>query len=300
MDKTDIPANVVNAAFVEKIEQGFVKEAAISATSYVRKELKEESFLADKIMTEQTITADQLDKDEDLDQLKKIVEIEPESSATWVTFKGMPDSRYLKQGAGVIYFGTIVTDKVVKNIFELKTRDNDVRKIISDNHVKDILAQQDGQFINKCEDIVTVAGPSQNKTFSGGLTKVNFVEATKVLPSLKLQNGCCLMNESTSKEILKWDTQDIGFEPTTEHYHKGLTEGTLMGMKYLTTIKNEIVPDNVVWFFAPEDFMGKFFTLQDATVFVKSEGLFIEFYAYKCLGIGIINTKTVVKCTFNP
>lgn len=299
MQKNDIPASVLNAAFVEKIQQGFVKEAAVSATSYVRDRLRESSFLP-KIMTEQPITADQLDKDEDLDQLKKIVEIEPDSEATWVTFKGMPEARYLKQKAGVIYFGIIVTDKVVKNIFELKTRDNDVRKILSDNHVKDILAQQDGRFIDTCRDII-VANPAQERVFGGGLTKVNFVEAQKMLPTLQLQNGVCLMNEATSKEILKWDTQDIGFEPVTEHYRKGLTEGTLMGgLRYLTTIKNDIVLNNEVWFFAPEDFMGKFFTLQDSTVFVKSEGLFIEFYAYKCLGIGIKNTKSVVRCVFNP
>lgn len=302
MNQTDIPARVVNSAFVDKMAQGFEKEAAISATSYIRKILREESFVADKIMTEQPITEDQLDKDENLDMLKKIIEIEPDSTATWVSLRGLPASRYLTQGSGVIYFGLITAEKVTKSIFELKTRDNDVRKIISDNQVKDILEQQDGKFIETCRAIVTnpLWAPTQNRVFNGGLTKVNFIEACKILPSFRIPNGVVLMNESTSKEVLKWDTTDIGFEPVTEHFRKGLTQGTLMGLKFITTIKNNMIPDNEVWFFAPEDFLGKMFTLMDTTVFIKSEGYFFEFFAYKVLGMGIMNTRSVIRCEFRP
>jgi hypothetical protein len=301
MDKHDIPAKVMNAAFVDKIQQGFVKEAASTATSYIRDRLREESFLADKILTEHTITADQLDKNEDLDELQKIVEREPlpDSEATWVTFKGMPAARYLKQKAGVVKFGEIQTDKVVKNIFELKTSDNDVRQIVADNQVKDVLKQQDGKFIETCEAIM-VANPTQDLAYAGGLTKVSFIEAMKALPNLQIGNAKILFNEATGKEFLKWDTTDIGYEMTTYHYKSGLGEGKIMGIPFISTIKNDIVDDNVVWFFGPEDFLGKFFTLQEATVFMKSEGPFIEFFTYKCLGMGIFNTKAVIRATFTP
>ena len=295
----DIPASIVNAAFVDKIENGFVKEAEVSATSFIRKKIREESFIENKILTPIPITPDQLDKDEDLDQLKKIVEIEPDSTATWISFKGLPASRYLKQEAGVVYFATIASEKVVKNIFELKTRDNDVRKIISDNHAKDILAEQDGRLIEQCRQIVTDF-PDQYKEFNGGLTTVTFAEALKMLPKKKFRNACVLMNESTVKDILKWDSQDVGYEITTDHYRNGVTEGKIFGIKLITTIKNDIVQDNEVFFFAPEDYLGKMFVLQDTTMFMKSEGLTIEFYAYKTLGIAILNTEAIALAKFTP
>jgi hypothetical protein len=298
MRKDDIPASVINAGFAEKLERGMDKEASVTLTSYIRDEVREGSYAA-KIMTEQPITNDQLDKDEDLDVLKKIVEIEPDSTATWVSFRGLPPSRYLKQSAGTIYFAQIVTEKVVKNIFELKTRDNDVRKIISDNHVKDILEQQDGKFMETCRAIIAAA-PGQSVDLAGGLTKNNFVEALKVLPAQKLPNGVILMNEATAKDFLKWNAADIGYEIVSRHYESGLTEGEAMGVKIITTMRSDQVLDNEMWIYPPEEYLGKFFTLQDSTAFVKTEGLFVEFYAYKCLGMGILKTEGVIRRRLTP
>lgn len=298
MDKCDIPASVINAGFVDKLERGMVKEAEVSATSYIRTKIREGSFVT-KILTEQPITREQLDKDLDLDVLKKIIEIEPESTATWITFMGLPASRYLTQGAGVIFFAEIITDKVIKNIFQLKTRDNDVRKIISDNHLKDILAQQDGRFIGQCRQII-VDFPLQEHVFGGGLSKNNFVESLKILPDQEMPNGVALMNESTAKDFLKWNANDIGYEIVKRHYESGLTEGEAMGLKIVTTTKKDMILNNEMWLFPTEEYLGKMFTLQDTKVFVKTEGHFVEFHAYKCLGMGILNTLGVRRCVFNP
>lgn len=288
----DIPSKAVNTAFADKLERGMVHEASVTVTSFIRKKLREESFVSNKILTEQFITNQDLNKDVDLDKIQKIVEIEPDSQAMWISFKGLPEARYLNQGAAIIPFATIVTQEVKKNIIELKTRDNDVRKIISDNHVKDILAQQDSKFIEGCRKIITDF-PAQKQVFAGGFSKTNFAEALKKLPSKRIPNGVILMNESTSKEILKWDTNDVGFQPMTEQYTKGLTISELMGLKMLVTIKNDIILDNEVWFFGQEDFLGKFYTLMDSTVYMEKRGLYISFYAYKVLGQAIVNTNSV-------
>lgn len=294
-------ASVFNTAFVDKIMRGpeFVKEAAVSLTSFIRDKIREESFL-ENIITPQPITADQLDKSVDLDRLRKIVEIEPESEALAISFLGDPPHRYLNQKAAELKFYEIITEKVIKNVFQLKTRDNDVRKIISDNHIKDMADVQDQKFIDACDAAVALNAPQQDRLFNGGLTKINFIEATKMLTQQRLENSVCLMNNTTAKEILKWDSTDIGYEPVTKHYKGGLTCGTVMGLELLTTVKREIIPDNVVYFFTQEDFLGKFYTLKDSTVFVKTEGPWIEFYAYKVIAAGIVNTKSVTKATFEP
>lgn len=297
MDK--VSARAMNTAFVNKILQGRDKEAKYSIDSFIREKLREESFVADKILTEQHITDQDLDKDVDLDKIQKIVEKEPDSRANFVSFRGLPRGNYLTQDAFAVPFATIVTDEIIKNIHELKTRDNDVRKIISDNHVKDIMEEQDGKFIELSEQIITDF-PDQTEVFAGGFTKINYAEALKKLPSKRIPNGCVLMNEATSKEVLKWDASEIGYNAVEEIYRKGLTVTELLGTKLIVTIKNEIVKDNEVWFFGQEDFLGKFYTLEDSTVHMESDGLFIKFYAYKTLGMGIINTKAVFKGVFTP
>ena len=294
-----ISPKALNTAFLDKLDKGFTKEAAVSISSFTRSRLREESFIANKILSEMPITNADLDRDVNLDKLRKIVEIEPDSQAMYISFRGLPPSRYLNQSAVEVPFAMITTEEVKKNTIELKTRENDVRKIISDNHVKDILAQQDGKFIEGCRQIITDF-PAQTDVFSGGLTKTNFAQALKFLPGNKLSNGCVLMNEATSKELLKWDTQDYGFEVAGEQYVKGLTISTLMGVKLIVTIKNDIVQDNEVWFFAPEDFLGKFYTLQDTTVYLETKGPWISFYAYKTLGMAITNTKSVFLGVFEP
>lgn len=294
MHGNDVSGSFVTRAFIEKIESGRVKEASISATSYVRESLREEGF-ARQIFTPMEITDDMLDKDEATDKPKKIIEKEPDSTATYVSFRGMPRAKYFTGPRFAIYFGKIVSDKFTKNIFELKTYDNDIRKILNDNSVRDIQAQEDGRFISRVDAIVAANPLEQDFVLPGGVTKINVAESMKALPKLKRPIGCMLMNDVTAKEILKWDSIDVGFNVASDHFYKGLSVSTLMGIKTLFTIKREIIPDDTIYFFSTEDFLGKFFLLQDATVYMKAEADFLEFFTYEVLGIGIGNTKSMVR-----
>ena len=294
MDPRDVSSAFINRAFLDKIEAGMVKEAAVSATSFVRETLREEGFVR-KIFTPMEISDDQLDKDEDTDKPKKVIEKEPDSEATYVSFRGMPRSKYFTGPRFAIFFGKIVSQKFTKNIFELKTYDNDIRKILSDNSVRDIQAQEDGRFIEKVDEIVAANPSEQDFILAGGVSKVNVVESLKALPKLKRPIGCMLMNDVTAKELLKWDAIDVGDAVVSDQYYKGLTVSTVFGIKALFTIKREIIPDDKIYFFSTEDFLGKFFILQDATVYIKHEADFLEFFTYESIGIGIGNTKSVIR-----
>ena len=78
-------------------------------------------------------------------------------------------------------------------------------------------------------------------------------------------------------------------------------EDKLFGVPVITTIKNDIVEDNEIYLFAPQNYLGNFFLLQDATLFIKQEADMIEFWSYSAPGIGIGNAKSIVKLTgFDP
>lgn len=118
----------------------------------------------------------------------------------------------------------------------------------------------------------------------------------QAMTSKKLPIGKLLMTKATFMEALKFDYVDVGNDIVSRHYDKGLEgEDKLFGVPVITTIKNDILPDNTIYLFAPENYLGNFFLLQDATLFIKQEADMIEFWSYSSPGIGIGNTRGVIK-----
>lgn len=357
----------INNRFIEKVEKGgsLLKEAEVNITSFIRSKLREDAFCR-QILTPQTIASDQLDRDVATDKPKKIIDKEPDTRATWVSFRGMPQNNYFTGPRYEVHFGKITSDTLTKSIHELKTYDNDIRQILSDNSIKDIQEQEDSAFmiaataaadaaittaeVNALADADyfinggSAAGTSedgfvkvlkyldrsgaggvptaaeaalfakaQKLDFSAanntglvnlpsivepGLNKWNYMESRKALRRLRLPLGVSLMSQATAEEILKWDSPQVGDGAATVQYEKGLVQTTLFGGKSLFTIKNDLVPDGEVWHFTAEDFLGKFFFLQDATVYIKHERDIISFDTYEVLGIGLGNTKGIIRCRF--
>jgi hypothetical protein len=128
------------------------------------------------------------------------------------------------------------------------------------------------------------------------LSKELIAQMFQAMTAKKLPIGKMLMSKTTFMEALKFDYTDVGNDIVSRHYDKGLEgEDKLFGVPVITTIKNDIIPDNVIYLFAPENYLGNFFLLQDATLFIKQEADMIEFWSYSSPGIGIGNTKGVIK-----
>lgn len=296
-----VDSRYINERFIDKIQGGehLKKEAEVNITSFVRDKLREDSFLR-QILTPQTLQADQLDRTAATDKPMKVIDKEPNSRATWVPFRGSPNLNYFTGPRYEVHFGKIVSDTHVKTIHELKTYDNDIRQILSDNSIKDIQEQEDAHFMHAVNNICDNSGGSQLISFvnAGGLTKENFLESRKALRRLRIPLGVSLMSQATAEDVLKWDANDIGDGPAAMQYEKGLVQDTIFGTRVLYTIKNDIVPDGTVYHFGTESFLGKLFFLQDATMFIKQERDVIMFDAYETLGIGIGNDKAMVKVVF--
>jgi len=286
---------MITSGFINKIENGMIKEAEVTASSYIRKVMREEGFLR-KILTPIQITDDQLDRDVNSDKPKIIVDKEPDSKATFIPFRGKADNRYYTGEKFEVFFDVIESDHFEKDIFELKTYNNDIRQIIKDNVVKDMQTVEDGRFIQAVDNLVS--GTANEVTISGGITSPNLAEAEKVLARVKLPNGVMLMNSVTEKEMLKFPATSIGDTVASKRHLDGFQEGKVHGIRTLVTIKQELVADNVIYFFAPEEFLGKFFILQDATFYIEHKGHKVSFYTYESIGVGLANVNAVAKVTF--
>jgi hypothetical protein len=80
IETKEVSAQLVNSNFVRKLEEGRVKEAQDEGSAFIRMKVRQESF-AREVINPILLQDDELDRDENTDQPKKIVEKEPDSVA---------------------------------------------------------------------------------------------------------------------------------------------------------------------------------------------------------------------------
>jgi len=304
----------MNARIIENLDRGEVKKAQDAATDYTRIQIREESF-AFKILPPEKATDDMLNRAID-ERLQIIWEIEPDSpGAKWVPLQTVPDGEYIVGSRYIIPFARVLTPKFVKDIDELRTYRQDIRKILTDNSIKDALAEIDTKFVDTVNSIVfdaPAAGAPNNMTkkvqwidLTDPLNRESFAEAKKMLPrgnangKFRLRNYMCLMNDVTAQDWLKLDRLAVGGDLAEEFFRNGLTTDTFFGVKSIFTIKDNLIPDNYVYFFAAPEFLGKCFYLTDWTMFMKKEAFFIEMFSYWLGGFAFGNVAGVAVARFN-
>ena len=316
VETSGISAQYINQSFVRKLEDGRVKEAQDEGSRFIRSKLRQESF-AREILEPVEIGADEIDRDEHTDQPKKIIEKEPDSVATFVTFKGSGQRTFFRGPRYSVTFGKIETQHFSKSKFELLTYQNDIRKILTDNSVKDMADVEDTKFIETIQAAMTQVGSEVTSAANSGaftsaqltagnilncdgqaLSKNYIAQLFQNMTRQKMPIGKLLMSKSTFMEVLKFDHTEVGNDIVSAHYRDGIAgEEKLFGVPVITTIKNDIIGDNEIYLFAPENYLGNFFLLQDATLFIKQEADMIEFWSYSAPGIGIGNCNGIRRLT---
>jgi hypothetical protein len=204
-----------------------------------------------------------------------------------------------------------------KDVAELHDYDLDIRQVISDNALKDLQAEEDGKFIQTINsllsnDLMTANelvpyGPNGTnitlwKTLSGGLTRENVVEAKKLMMTAgaRLRPQTALVNQKTALEFEKWTREEVGGDMAQNILVNGWAgEATKWcSLNWITTIKDDLVPNNSMFLFAAPEFLGRLYFLEDTTMFVKREGPMLSWYAYEMLGGGIANAAAVSRVDF--
>lgn len=309
---------ILNSQILESLDRDsdveFQKKAQAAATNYTRMQIREGSF-AFKVLPPEKATPDMLKYDLS-DQLSIVWEMEPDSpGAKWVPLETVPEGEYIQGSKYLIPLARVVTPDFRKDVAELLTTKQDIRKILTDNSIKDGLAAIDAKFIETVNSIVFDApGPNQPNTFSGKvqwrdfdnpIDRSSFADASKMLPSANKQgkyvcrNYIALMNDVTARDLLKLKRNDVGGDLSEEMFRKGMVMTELMGIKLLFTIKSNLVPDNWVYFFAEPEFLGKCFYMDDWTMFVKKEAFFVSMFSYWMGGFAFGNTAAVALARFD-
>lgn len=293
-----VSAQFVNSNFVKKIEDGRIKEAAAEGSAFIREFVRQESY-AREILTPVLLQDDEIDRDENTDEPKKIVEKEPKSVATFVQFQGAGPRTWFKGPRYSIFFGKVESQHFTKSKFQLMTYQNDIRKMLSDNAVKDMADQEDKKFQETINALVA-ANTTEQRTVATAFSSQWFKKGFQKMVSRRRPIGKMTMTKSLYYEALDLPATTVGDAVASRHYDDGVeSEEKLWGIPVITTIKGDIHGEKKAYIYAPENFLGNFFLLQDATLYIKQEADLITFWTYEAPGIGIGNRLSFQELDFS-
>jgi hypothetical protein len=311
MGNTAVPnTKALNEAMLTRLtsdDWGLKKEAADAINDYTRVKMREDGFLR-RIIPPVTITNDEFDRQVDTDKPVKVIDLEPDApEAVSVPFAALTVNRYIRGPRYRVMFDRILTPKFTKDVDELRTYDMDIRQILSDISIKDMLATEDGKFVATLNSLLLGAnvvipstGVAQYVTISGGITRDTLAEAMKVLPRTPshLNVATVLINNVSIWDIVKWGRDEVGGDMSQELLRTGFAEREIMGVRMIITIKRDLVPDSTIFLFAEPKFMGKFFILEDTTMYIDRRAYMLEFFAYESLGACVANVAAVGRVDF--
>ena len=302
----------LNEAFFEHIMSDdplMQKRAADKVNEFTRYKMREDGYLR-KILPSLPLTNDELDRQTSTDRLVKIVDYEGDTpAAISVGFATLPETYWILGRRYVVTLNRILSPRWTGDIDLLRTWHMDIRQVLSDNSLKDMLAEEDSKFTAACNTavgpvntVMPTSGVIQNKTFSGGFTRDTLWEGMKILPSTpsSFEVKTILLNQLTIKDICKLNLIEFGGEDLAQGIMKnGWTSAEFQGVEYIITIKKDLVANNVLYYFADPTCMGKHFMLTDTTMAIKREFFMLDFFNYQCSGVTIANTNSIAKATFN-
>ena len=293
---------------IDNAQNGELHKLAAANSSLIRLRLRENGFLR-KILPPKPITNADLTYLPNTELPAVVEEMEFDSpGAKSIPFNESADTEFFYGSKFITYIFKITTPEFTKNIDELRTYKNDPRQILTENALKDMMTEEDTQFMNTIDELVGTqntangaAGVMQNIGYEATVNRISYVEILSHLEDLELNNGVFLMNRKTAKEFLKMNRTEAGGDLSEKLFLKGLKameEFAFFDVRHLATMKKQLVPDNVVYQFAEPSYMGRFYTLQDATMYVKKDKDILRFSAQSKLGFSIPNVRSAFRTQF--
>ncbi len=144
----DFTPTQFNHLFGEALAQGgeAMTKVAQATGLYVQHKLRENAF-SRKVLPPQTVTEKECQRSVTHDSLEYVDDIEPDSVAMHINWRGEPAKTYIMGKRYTIQFHTISSDRFQKNESELRAYRMPLTKVIEQNIVRDIQEQEDVTFM---------------------------------------------------------------------------------------------------------------------------------------------------------
>lgn len=295
----NVSPKVVNELFLQKIAspEG-IAAFEEQASSYVRTKLREVSF-ARKILPPQYVTKADLHPSVNHDGVVKIVDIEPDSHAMALNFRGDASYKYVEGDRYEIPFFTVSSENYQKTEEELLAYNMPITEVIEKNTVLDIHKQEDTTFLAAVEAGMPAANAKTGSFDSNGtIKKADFKALFDVLDGAQLLASTILMSTTMYNRLMLYDATTVGDDLATQTTINGFTYGKIFGKNLVVSNKTDLL-GNVIYAFTSPEFFGEFDVLNDVKFWLKKEKNLVTFANYESIGIGIGNVKAMAKLTLS-
>lgn len=284
------------------------KQASEAVSDYLRLKNRENGF-ATEIIPPVTITAANLDRQQDTPDPVVINDIEPESAGAYsVPFGTGPMTQQIEAGRYPVFLKRIESWRYESDVARLLTWNMDIREILKDFLLKDIQKVEDTNLMRTVEAIVgaqpintvnPLIGACQWTT-QGPLDRNAYGQAMKGLASTNrhLNPVMALVNNVTVWDIWKLTPEEIGDSLSQELFVNGLATRKVGGLDLKITIKTDLVKDHDMYHFAGPKYLGDFLILEDIVMSTELINYNLQFFAYKMVGMAIKNIAAVCKVSF--
>ncbi len=301
----NISASAFNQLFVQRLDtQEGMDKIAQDGSAFIRQKLREVSF-ARKIINPQYVTQAELTRSVNHDQLVKIVDIEPDSKAMAVNFRGMPDVRYVEGPRYEIPLYNISSEDFEKIEEELLAYEMPLTEVIERNSVLDIQKIEDTKFLQVIEAALAVeSGLSNNTSITGSydsdttIKRSDFKRLFDTLDGNELRTETLLMDSTMFNRLFLYNATTVGDAIGSETHINGYTYATLFGKRLVVSNKVSLL-QNKIYAFTAQEFLGQFLVLHDTKFWIEKKKNLIRWSSWETIGMGIGNTKSCAKITLS-
>jgi len=325
----NLPAEVWNGMFLDKLNTAEGKEkVAEFGGEYIRDHLREVAFCRN-IIPPVNVTKSDARASIHHDTLVMVEEIEPQSRAMTLNFRGQPDVRIIRADRCEVPFFMISSERFEKWEEELLVYRMKITKVIEDNSIKDIQEIEDREFLIHCEaacqalqqeanggavtslhQTTILAGTvvessirkgalarvdANNDSFVWPLQRQDIINGHKLLDGNRLRCEKALLTESDFDDVNQWTVEDFGDKLQSETAVEGYKYSTLIGRGFVRTIKTDILRPGNVYFFTSPDFLGRFYILNQVKFYIDKVVNLITWQAWETIAMAILNVAAVRK-----
>jgi hypothetical protein len=302
-------ASTLNGLFAAHLDdpEGKTKLAAV-AQAYVRDKLRENSF-ARKILPPQMVTKADMQVSVNHDTLVYIDEIEPNSRAMTLTFRGQPTARFIRASRYEIPIFTISSERFEKTEQELLSYRMPNTKVIVDNSVKDIQEIEDHRFLVYIEAAVQATGQivrgeqaeddrdanGAGAGFRGRIQRDDLILLFKELDSRRRRLQKFLINEEDWDDVMAWTIEDFGDTVQGKVAIDGFSYDKIMGRMVVRTVKTDILQTGNIYGFTSPEWLGKFLILNNTKFYIDKVANLIMWQSWEDIGMAIGNVASIAK-----
>jgi len=286
----------INQLFIRKLQtpEGLQKLAQEGA-GFIRTQLREAAF-SRKIVNPTYVTQADCQRSTEHDQPVKIVDIEPDSGATILTFRGQPEARYVHGNRAEVNFFKIASDKFQKQIIEFMTYEYNVTEVIDRNSVKDIQFQEDSRFITITDAAIANSGNNVTSGVlaSGAIPKVAFKNLFDILDGNQLKSDVILMDATMFNRLPLYPAAVAGDGFSSETMVNGYTYGKIFNRRLVVSNKSSLLTDKI-YCFTSQEYLGVFYILDDLTFWIDKNVDVVTWEAYEYIAQAIINNAACAR-----